>query len=92
MVQKQIKYKKMLNITEKKFFTNPDKVIQNMQLSNDIINIVSDKRSYVIIDFDEWKNISETLYLNNIPEMVKSIQKASQEPLDESITIDKLDW
>ncbi len=63
-----------------------------MQLSNDIINVVSDKRSYVIIDFNEWKNIAETIYINNIPGMAEAIKKASKEPLDESISIDKLEW
>ncbi|MBW8050587.1 MAG: hypothetical protein FVQ77_09655 [Cytophagales bacterium] len=82
----------MINITEKKFLAAPKKVINQMQLSNEIVNIVSDKKGYVIIDADEWRNIYETIYLNNIKGLSKSIIKSSKEPLDSSTPLNKVDW
>ena len=82
----------MINITEKKFLAAPKKVINQMQLSNEIVNIVSDKKGYVIIDADEWRNIYETIYLNNIRGLSKSIIKSSKEPLDSSTPLNKVDW
>lgn len=82
----------MINITEKKFLAAPQKVINQMQLSNEIVNIVSDKKGYVIIDADEWRNIYETIYLNNIKGLSKSIIKSSKEPLDSSTPLNKVDW
>ena len=43
----------MINITEKKFLAAPEKIINQMRLSNEIVNIVSDNRGYVIIDAEE---------------------------------------
>ena len=82
----------MINITEKKFLAAPKKVINQMQLSNEIVNIVSDKKGYVIIDADEWRNILQTIYLNNIKGLSKSIIKSSKEPLDSSTPLNKVDW
>lgn len=82
----------MISITEKKFLTAPKKVIDQMLLSNEIINIVSDKRGYVIIDEEEWKNIYETIYLNSIKGLSKSIIKSSKEPLNTSTPLNKVDW
>lgn len=82
----------MINITEKKFLAAPKKVIEQMQLSNEIVNIVSDKMGYVIIDAEEWRNIYETIYLNSIKGLSKSIIKSSKEPLDGSVPLNKLDW
>ncbi|MCH8318175.1 MAG: type II toxin-antitoxin system prevent-host-death family antitoxin, partial [Bacteroidetes bacterium] len=56
------------------------------------VNIVSDKKGYVIIDADEWRNIYETIYLNNIKGLSKSIIKSSKEPLDSSTPLNKVDW
>ncbi len=70
----------MISITEKKFLSAPKKVIEQMQLSNEIVNIVSDKTGYVIIDAEEWRNIRETIYLNSIDGLSSSILSSSKEP------------
>ena len=76
----------MINITEKKFLAAPKKAIEQMQLSNEIVNIVSDKIGYVIIDAEECRNIYETIYLNNIKGLSKSITKSAKELLEGSAT------
>lgn len=82
----------MQNITETKFLSNPKAILQDIKLSKEKINIISDKSSFVIINFEELQTISESLYLNKIPGMVDSIKKASKEPLTDSVSIEKLDW
>tara|TARA_R110002072_G_scaffold146463_10_gene293315 strand:+ start:1184 stop:1432 length:249 start_codon:yes stop_codon:yes gene_type:complete len=82
----------MISITEKKFLSAPEKVIEQMQLSNEIVNIVSDKAGYVIIDAEEWRNIRETIYLNSINGLSASILRSSKEPLDGSTPLDELEW
>lgn len=82
----------MQNISETQFLSNTKAILQDIKLTNEKINIISENSSYVLINYEEWQNISETLYLNRIPDMVNSIKKASQEPLSESISIEKLDW
>ena len=81
----------MINVTEKIFLNNPEKIIHK-NIHNNIVNVVSDTNSYVIISSEQWKNIQETIYLNSIKGMVDSINRASNEDISESVTVDKLDW
>jgi antitoxin YefM len=82
----------MVNITEKKFLSSPKKVLEQVQSSNEILNVVSDDGGYVIIDSNEWRNICETIYLNSIKGLSESIIEASKEPLDTAVSLDELDW
>jgi antitoxin YefM len=82
----------MVNITEKKFLSSPKKVLEQIQSSNEILNVVSDDGGYVIIDSNEWRNICETIYLNSIKGLSESIIEASKEPLDTAVSLDELDW
>ncbi len=82
----------MVNITEEKFLASPKQVLEQAHLSNEILNVVSDEGGYVIIDSEEWRNISETIYLNSIKGLSKSIIEASGEPLETATPLDELDW
>jgi antitoxin YefM len=82
----------MVNITEKKFLSSPKMVLEQVQSSNEILNVVSDDGGYVIIDSNEWRNICETIYLNSIKGLSESIIEASKEPLDTAVSLDELDW
>ena len=91
--QEKLYYKiNMVNITEKKFLSSPKKVLEQVQSSNEILNVVSDDGGYVIIDSNEWRNICETIYLNSIKGLSESILEASKEPLDTAVSLDELDW
>lgn len=82
----------MVNVTEEKFLASPKELVAQAQSANEILNVISEDGGYVIIDSDEWRNIYETIYLNNIKGMSESIIKASQEPLADSTPLDQLDW
>ena len=47
---------------------------------------------FVVIGETDWKAIEETLYLNRIPGLVKSIHHSDQEPLKQGTRLEELDW
>jgi PHD/YefM family antitoxin component YafN of YafNO toxin-antitoxin module len=82
----------MINITENTFLQNPKKAIKRLQTENEIIKVVSDEKTYIIIDESEWNNIYETLYLNSIKGYPESIIEASKENLDDAVELNELPW
>jgi PHD/YefM family antitoxin component YafN of YafNO toxin-antitoxin module len=48
--------------------------------------------NFVVLGEADWRAIEETLYLNQIPGLVDSIQAAATEPLTEGTAIEDLDW
>jgi len=54
------------------------------------IMVTGRRNNMVMISEEEWRGIQETIYLNSIPGMVKSILAASAEPLEEGS--DTLPW
>ena len=45
-------------------------------------------KNAVLISEDDWRAVEETLYLNAIPNMTRSILAADEEPLSECTTYD----
>jgi antitoxin YefM len=66
------------------------KIIENVSLTNQPVEIIGKKGNVVIISSDDWSAIQETLYLNDIPGMAKSIIEGGKEPLSRCST--KLNW
>ena len=60
-------------------------LIDNVAQRHLPIAISSDPNDAVLISKENWDAIQETLYLNQIPNLVESIQQSSQEPLDDCI-------
>lgn len=46
----------------------------------------------VLIGEDEWAVIEEALYLSSIPGMAESLRAGSQEPLEDCVGEDELEW
>lgn len=46
----------------------------------------------VLISEQEWQEIQETLYLQSIPHMVKSIHQEASTPLEECIDVEDIEW
>ena len=65
-----------------------------------IENSISDKFLWLLKHFsqnevkilDQSEYISDDKYLRSIDGMVESIQKARSEPIENGVTLDKLDW
>lgn len=47
---------------------------------------------FVVIGEKDWKAIEETLYLNQFPDLVKSIKVSAKEPVEEGTPFEELDW
>jgi antitoxin YefM len=56
------------------------------------IAISSDFNDAVLISKEDWDAIQETLYLNQIPNLVESIKQSSHEPLEDCIRLEDLEW
>lgn len=54
--------------------------------------IVGKRANAVLISESDWNAIQETLYLNSIPGMTKSIMEGVNESLDDCIPEDMVEW
>ena len=48
--------------------------------------------NFIVLGEKDWNAIEETIYLNQVPGLVKSIKDAAQEPLKEGTSLEELDW
>lgn len=46
----------------------------------------------VLLSREDWEAIQETLYFNQIPGMVESIEEALKKGIDECIPVEDLEW
>ena len=65
-------------------------LIDEANASHAPIQITAKRGNAVLISEDDWRAISETLYLNSSYGMVESIEKAREEGIDNASTT--LDW
>lgn len=57
------------------------------------ISITTSKgKGAVLVGEDEWSAIEETLYLTNIPGMAESLIEGINEPLNECVNENALEW
>lgn len=60
--------------------------------TNQPVIITSKRGNAVLISEADWQAIQETLFLNNIPGMVQSIQEGMQAPEEDFVDADEVDW
>jgi len=65
-------------------------LIDEANASHEPIQITGKRGNAVLISEDDWRSIQETLYLQSIPGMVKSVQEARKEGIEKGST--ELDW
>lgn len=58
-------------------------LVEHVNLYHDPVIIVGKKGIAVLISEDDYRNIQETLYLSNIPGMVKSIIEGDETSLED---------
>lgn len=54
--------------------------------------IVGKRANAVLISEDDWSAIQETLYLDSIPGMTKSILEGANEALEDCISEEMVEW
>ena len=67
-------------------------LMEDVSLTHEPILITGNKNNSILISESDWRSIQETLYLSSIPGMVESIKAGSKEPIEECVTLDKLEW
>jgi antitoxin YefM len=80
----------MKNITAGKAQENLSRLLEEIAVSHEPIQITSDHSNGVLIAEDDWRAIQETLYLLSIPGMRESIREGLETPLEECST--ELTW
>ncbi len=68
------------------------KIVAKINQKNQPILIQGTTGNAVLISEQEWNEIQETLYLQSIPGMVESIQKAATTPIEDCIDMKDIDW
>ena len=83
----------MLAITETQFQQHWPQAINQCLEAHEILQVLRDQgEGFVVLSTQDWRAIEETLYLNQFAGLVESIQQAQQEPLEQGIPVEKLDW
>ena len=67
-------------------------LVESVCLYHEPALIVGKKANAVLISEEDWSAIQETLYLDSIPGMTKSILDGANEPLGDCISEDMVDW
>ncbi|MEX0289756.1 MAG: type II toxin-antitoxin system Phd/YefM family antitoxin [Puniceicoccaceae bacterium] len=65
-------------------------LIDEANESHEPIQITGKRGNAVLISEDDWRSVQETLYLQSVPGMVESIQKAREEGVEAAS--EDLDW
>lgn len=67
-------------------------LVESVNLYHEPTLIVGKKANAVLISEDDWSAIQETLYLDSIPNMTKSIMDGAKEPLKDCVSEDMVKW
>lgn len=60
-------------------------LVENVNLYNEPALIISKKGNAVLVSENDWNALQETIYLNSIPNMAKSIKEGIDTPLENCI-------
>lgn len=82
----------MKTIPVTKVRQNIYKILEQVRISSEPIQITSKKGNAVLISEEDWNAIQETLYLLSIPNLRESILEADKVPLDEWKDEKDLGW
>jgi antitoxin YefM len=84
----------MLETTIDYFRQNLQQEVSRCLESHEVLQVKPAKgESFVVIGASDWQAIEETLFLNRIPGLVKSVHQAHQEVLEEGgVPLKELDW
>ncbi|ADQ07879.1 prevent-host-death family protein [Caldicellulosiruptor hydrothermalis 108] len=82
----------MKTIPVTKVRQNIYKILEQVRISSEPIQITSKKGNVVLISEEDWNAIQETLYLLSIPNLRESILEADKVPLNEWQDEEDLGW
>ena len=83
----------MSETSANEFRKNLKKQVDHCVANHEVLKVKRrNGEDFVVIGETDWKAIEETLYLNRVPGLVKSIYQAYQEPLKKGTRLEELDW
>ncbi len=83
----------MTETTANQFRQNLKKEVDRCLKNHDILKVKrKNGKAFVVLGLDDWSAIEETIFLNRIPGMVKSIHQAAKEPLSKGKKLRDFKW
>lgn len=67
-------------------------LVEEVNLYSEPTLIVSKKGNAVLVSENDWNAIQETVYLNSIAEMVESIKKGMETPIEDCVSEEDVEW
>ena len=67
-------------------------LVETVNMYHEPALIVGKRANAVLISEDDWSAIQETLYLDSIPGMTKSILEGANETLEDCISEEMVEW
>ena len=80
----------MVVMNATKVRTNLFQIIRQVDESNEPVVITGKENNAVLISEKDWRALEETLYLQSIPGMAKSIKEGMETPEEELLTADEV--
>jgi len=82
----------MNKVTANRFRLNLGREVDKVVEEHEILWVTRKRGGdFVVVSADDWRAIEETLFLNRVPGLVESIQRASEESFDEGTRLEDLD-
>lgn len=83
----------MTEVTISEFRKGLSKQVDRCANSHDVLKVLRrNGQDFVVLSAADWAAVEETLHLNRITGMVKSIHAAHAEPLAKGTSLEKLAW
>jgi len=83
----------MTETTANQFRQNLKSAVDKCIANHDVLKVKrKNGENFIVIGENDWNAIAETLYLNQVPGLVQSIQDAANEPLEDGTPLADLEW
>ncbi|MCP4658354.1 MAG: type II toxin-antitoxin system Phd/YefM family antitoxin [bacterium] len=80
-------------VTTDHFRKHFESEVERVIINHDVLRVTRPQGDdFVVLSADDWRAIEETVYLNRVPGLAESILQAAEEPLEEGIRREDLDW
>ena len=64
----------------------------DMVLDSEVVSVSTKRGNAVILSEDDYNAMMGTMHLMNIPGMAQSILDAAEEPLEDGVALDDVEW
>lgn len=67
-------------------------IVEEVIVNSEPIQITTKKGNVIMISYEDWASIQETIHLLSIPGMRESIIEGSNEPIEECKSLEDIGW